>query len=276
MRLLKCDPGGDFSLTKDLIDVIPAYAILSHTWGADEDEVNFDDLEKRRAENKIKGYTKLQFCREQAKRDGLQYFWIDTCCINKANNTELSEAIRSMFDWYRRAAKCYVYLSDIKADSGDDNHDQRTWETAFRKSRWFTRGWTLQELLAPTSVGFFSHGGKWIGSKETLKGLIHEITGIPVTALQGQSLSDFSVDERFRWTAGRRTRRIEDQAYCLLGVFGIFMSLRYGEGEEAIQRLKNKVDKQALSEFTLYDPQLLPGRRQANTTRSGHVICSST
>ena len=248
MRLLKCDPDGNISLTDDLIDNIPAYAILSHTWGAEKDEVTFDDLDKRRSPSKIKGYTKLQFCREQIQHDGLQYFWIDTCCINKANNTELSEAIISMFDWYRRAAKCYVYLSDVETDSGDDNHDQRTWETSFRNSRWFTRGWTLQELLAPISVAFFSHEGRWLGSKETLKSLIHEVTGIPVTALEGKSLFEFPEDERLRWTIGRDTKRIEDRAYCLLGIFGITMSLRYGEGENAFQRLKTKIGKPARRE----------------------------
>ena len=113
MRLLQCNSAGQLSLTKDLIgDDIPKYAILSHTWGADTEEVAFRDLMDGTGKSKA-GYDKIRFCGEQARRDGLKYFWVDTCCIDKSNNTELSRAINSMFCWYRNAAKCYVYLSDV-------------------------------------------------------------------------------------------------------------------------------------------------------------------
>ena len=151
MRLLQVDENGEFSLTNDLIDNIPPYAILSHTWGEDHEEVNFKDLTIGPRKTKA-GYRKLRFCAQQAARNSLQHFWVDTCCIDKSNNTELLEAINSMFRWYRNATKCYVYLSDVSANDHDLTNP---WELAFRKSRWFTRGWTLQELLAPPSIEFF-------------------------------------------------------------------------------------------------------------------------
>jgi hypothetical protein len=158
MRLLELNTCSEFSLTKNLIKNIPPYAILSHTWGDDYEEVNFEDLTKGSGKTKA-GYRKILFCGEQAARDGLQYFWVDTCCIDKSNNTELSEAINSMFRWYRNATRCYVYLSDVsKNDYDQAGQSLQPWQLAFQESRWFTRGWTLQELLAPLSVEFFSSG----------------------------------------------------------------------------------------------------------------------
>ncbi|KAJ9612530.1 hypothetical protein H2200_004127 [Cladophialophora chaetospira] len=241
MRLLKFDNDGSLSLTDDLQDV-PSYAILSHTWGADSDEVNFDDIQHGSGMNKP-SYAKIRFCGEQARKDKLEYFWVDTCCINKANHTEYSEAINSMFRWYRDAAHCYVYLSDVLVNSIDDDGVKRTWKVAFRKSRYFKRGWTLQELLAPTSVEFFSQEGDRLGSKNTLEQQIHEITGIPVVALRNAPLSQFTVDERMGWAAKRDTKKKEDKAYCLLGIFGVFMPLIYGEGENALVRLRETIDK---------------------------------
>ena len=242
MRLLKFDSCGELSLTKDLNEDIPSYAILSHTWGADDDEVTFDDLKNRSAKSKA-GYAKIRFCGEQARRDGLQYFWVDTCCIDKANYTELAEAIVSMFRWYREAVKCYVYLSDVSVRSDDENQIEQIRESEFRKSRWFTRGWTLQELLAPKSVEFFSREGVRLGDRNMLEREIHEITGIPIAALRGAPLSEFSVDEKMRWAEKRTTKRKEDKAYCLLGIFNLFMFLIYGEGENAFIRLKDEINK---------------------------------
>jgi hypothetical protein len=153
MRLLKFGSRGELSLTEDLIDNIPDYAILSHTW-VDDEEVTFRDLKNGSDKSKV-GYAKIQFCGRQAKKDGLQYFWVDTCCIDKANHTELSEAITSMYLWYRNSVKCYAYLLDVSIRNDDNNETRRRWKLDFRKSRWFTRGWTLQELIAPTSVEFF-------------------------------------------------------------------------------------------------------------------------
>ena len=236
MRLLQVDENGEFSLTDDLINNIPPYAILSHTWGEDHEEVDFKDLTI--GPRKIKaGYKKLRFCAEQALHDGLQYFWVDTCCIDKSNSTELSEAINSMFRWYRNAAKCYVYLSDVSTNN-------QSWEQAFRISRWFTRGWTLQELIAPPSVEFFCSEGKQLGDKRSLEPQLHEITGIAVQALRGTSLSEFRVNERMLWAKTRQTKREEDKAYSLLGIFGIHMPLIYGEGaKSAFRRLQEEIDK---------------------------------
>ncbi|KAH8696902.1 heterokaryon incompatibility, partial [Phaeosphaeriaceae sp. PMI808] len=246
MRLLELKGSGEFNLTKDLTDNIPPYAILSHTWKENE-EVTFKDIVEGSGKNKAR-YRKIQFCGEQANRDGLNYFWVDTCCIDKSNNTELSEAINSMFSWYHRASKCYVYLSDVSAN--DDNQinqsSQGTWEPAFRKSRWFTRGWTLQELIAPPSVEFFSLEGRKLGCRKSLERQIQETTGIPALALQGSSLSNFSVKERMSWAEKRETKREEDAAYSLLGIFNVHMPLIYGEGKEnAVTRLREEIDKRS-------------------------------
>jgi hypothetical protein len=243
MRLLRLSDRGQLSLTNNLVDDFPPYAILSHTWGADTDEeVTFNDLESGLGKSKV-GHAKIQFCGQQARTDGIEYFWVDTCCINKANHTELSEAITSTFLWYRNAVKCYVYLSDVSTRKRKSDQLQRTWESAFRISRWFTRGWTLQELLAPVSVEFFSREGDLLGDKKTLEQQITDITGIPIAALRGAPLSDFSIEERLRWASNRSTRRKEDQAYCLLGIFDVFMPLIYGEGDNAFYRLKEEINK---------------------------------
>lgn len=205
MRLLRIDGSDNISLTEDLADNVPPYGILSHTWGADHEECTFEDLRDGVGKSKP-GYAKIEFCGKQARKDSLEFFWVDSVCINKANHAELSEAINSMFRWYRGAKKCYVHLSDVSAHKRDhEGQSHQLWEPAFRKSRWFTRGWTLQELLAPTSVEFFSRDGELLGSKSGLVGLIHEITGIPTAALQGASLPEFSVNERLRWATNRKT-----------------------------------------------------------------------
>jgi hypothetical protein len=170
MRLLKLsNTAGEFCSLTDFdfgVD-IPRYAILSHTWG--KEEVTFKDMmddgtAKSKPESKP-GYGKIRFCGEQARRDNLQYFWIDTCCIDKSSSAELQEAINSMFRWYRDAVKCYVYLADVSrpaldADIKSSQSSQPSWELSFRKSRWFTRGWTLQKLVAPPLVEFFSKEGQ--------------------------------------------------------------------------------------------------------------------
>jgi hypothetical protein len=242
MRLLELKDNGEFSLTKDIVNNKQPYAILSHTWGDDDEEANFEDLTKGSGKTKA-GYRKIQFCGEQAARDGLRYCWVDTCCIDKSNNTELSEAINSMFRWYRNAAKCYVYLSDVRTND-HDQIDPFSWQLAFRKSRWFTRGWTLQELIAPLSVEFFCSNGNRLGDKKSLQRQLHEITGIAVPALQGITLSTFSVKDRMSWAENRKTKREEDKAYSLLGIFDIHMPLIYGEGaKNAFSRLQEELDK---------------------------------
>ncbi|KAN0077383.1 HET domain containing protein [Elaphomyces granulatus] len=268
MRLLelKGDSTSEFScsLTRDLLNNVPRYAILSHTWRTNtEEEVSINDLRDGAGKNKP-GYEKIQFCGKQAKRDKIQHFWIDTCCIDKSSNAELQEAINSMFRWYRNAAKCYVYLADVSMGSSD-NSDQMQWESSFWKSRWFTRGWTIQELVAPASVEFFSKEGKLLGDKRSLERHIHEVTGIPIKALQGSPLSNFSILERILWAEKRETAREEDMVYSLLGIFDIYMPLIYGEGKEkAFKRLRQEIDKTLKGTYTLMGEDM-PGIRQLIT-----------
>jgi hypothetical protein len=243
MRLLECHPNGRFTLTRNIADgEIPEYAILSHTWGTDAEEVTLGDLLSGTGQCKS-GYEKLKFCARQATRDGLKHFWIDTCCIDQSNSPEVSEAINSMFRWYSQARRCYVYLEDVVSTAGFGQDSDQSWMSAFQASKWFTRGWTLQELIAPQSVEFFTRDGYRIGDKGSLEHQIHTITGVALAALQGAPLSQFSVEERFKWAEGRRTTREEDSAYCLLGIFDVFMPLIYGERKEnAINRLRDEID----------------------------------
>jgi hypothetical protein len=245
MRLLSANADGSFSLTSFIGNNIPSYAILSHTWGANDQEVTFQDMTNAVGSSKM-GYRKIQFCGDQAVKDGLQYFWVDSCCIDKSNSTELSMCINSMFLWYQNAAKCYVFLADVSKSDLDliSWTSEVPYESAIRASRWFTRGWTLQELLAPRSVQFFTKEWVLLGDKESLKLQIHEITGIALPALQGNLLSQFSTDERMSWAEKRQTTIKEDKAYCLLGIFEIFLPLIYGEGEaNSFHRLREEIYK---------------------------------
>jgi hypothetical protein len=246
MRLLKYTSDDGLGLLEFLSadGKVPPYAILSHTW-QEEQEVTFDDLRSGNGRHKT-GYQKIVFCAQQAQRDGLDYCWVDTCCIDKSSSAELAEAINSMFRWYQNAQKCYAYLSDVSSYTTDSNGViSRRWKPAFRQSRWFTRGWTLQELVAPVSVEFYSKEEELLGSKATLAQLLCEITRIPVEVLQGESFSDCSVTERFSWAAERNTTRAEDQSYCLLGMFDIQMPLLYGEGRQKARKRLEKMIREA-------------------------------
>lgn len=247
MRLLEYTSKDSVRLTEQFVndEKTPPYAILSHTW-LEGQEVTFDDLINGNGTDKT-GYNKIMFCARQAHRDGLDYCWVDTCCINKSSSAELSEAINSMFRWYQKAQRCYAYLSDVpNSTPNGDVEGFQSWELYFRQSRWFTRGWTLQELIAPRTVEFFSKEEEFLGSKETLAQLLHEITHIPIEVLQGKSSLGYSVTERFSWAAKRQTTRAEDESYCLLGIFDIQMPLLYGEGrQKAVKRLKREIKEAA-------------------------------
>lgn len=161
---------GTFSLIQFPKHDVPNYGVLSHTWRG-ELEVTFQDVlgtttTTKTNENGL-NFDKLYFCGEQAKKDRLQYFWVDTCCIDKTSSAELSEAINSMFNWYQRSSKCYALLTDVSIHFDNNDSDHR--DSQLRKSRWFSRGWRLQELLAPPSVEFFSREGKPLGSKNCWK-----------------------------------------------------------------------------------------------------------
>jgi len=260
MRLLHVDDDGRLSLATFYGDKIPPYAILSHTWGPDEDEVSYEEFRSQSDAvqaglRKRPGYRKLNFCSLQVSRDGLHYFWVDTCCINKQSDPELTEAINSMFRWYQRAAKCYVYLSDHVVGNG--------W-SSFSRSRWFTRGWTLQELLAPLSVEFYDANGDYLGEKATLAARIKSTTGISENALHGQPLHTFSIKDRLSWGRDRRTKREEDGAYAMLGIFGVTMPLVYGEGSSsAYYRLLNEVETKAQREISPEYTDYLPASATA-------------
>lgn len=210
---------------------VPPYAILSHTW--EDDEITLQQM-KDPASALKKGYRKIQQTCALAARDGLGFAWVDTCCIDKLSSAELTEAINSMFQWYENAKVCYVFLADLAP--GDDL------VSALGKCRWFSRGWTLQELIAPRNIAFFDSEWAYRGSKSDLGDLIASITGIPESILSHQArLSDFAVARRMSWAAHRQTTRVEDMAYCLLGIFDVNMSLIYGEGMKAFYRLQEAI-----------------------------------
>lgn len=245
MRFIRINKNGSLSLTKHFYgDEIPGqYAILSHTWGDDEDEVSYQDFQRQQERLKA-GYSKIAFCARQAQQDAIRYFWIDTCCIDQSNHVEVSEAINSMFRWYHNAARCYVLLTDVTHSNPTGPMESSQIHHLLRKSRWFTRGWTLQELIAPKILIFYDRNGRSLGTKFEVHEHITAITGIPQGALAGAPLKTWTVGERFSWSKGRNTKRPEDLAYCLLGIFDVCMPLLYGEGtDHALARLYGEVLK---------------------------------
>ncbi|RFU28338.1 hypothetical protein B7463_g7988, partial [Scytalidium lignicola] len=211
----------------------PKYAILSHRWL--DEEVTFSDMQNKNATGKL-GYAKLKSCCEQAVKDGLQHVWIDTCCIDKSSSAELTEAINSMYRWYQNAEVCYAYMADVQSREALD-------DSSFEQSVWFTRGWTLQELIAPQNVEFYNADWKSLGSKESLKYVISNVAGIDLLALEGVDPESFSIAKRMTWASKRTTTRIEDMAYSLLGIFGVNMPMLYGEGDRAFIRLQEEILK---------------------------------
>ena len=212
---------------------IPQYGILSHTW--EGSEVSYDEMRVGTARSK-EAFHKIEMTCKLASEDGLAYVWVDTCCIDKSSSAELTEAINSMFVWYKRATICYVYLSDLES-SADVS-------TALKDCRWFSRGWTLQELIAPQKVDFFDQNWRFKGCKISLLEEISRITGIGSTVLEHLApLSSITVAARLSWAAYRETTREEDAAYCLLGIFDVNMPLLYGEGTKAFRRLQEEIIK---------------------------------
>ena len=220
------------------------YAILSHRWEAEE--VSFkayrklikaaqakgldtliDCEEVVKEASKLKGFRKIRSCCQEAVDNEFHCVWIDTCCINKDSSAELSEAINSMWTWYSEAEVCCVYLCDVETDS------PKYFATikSIKESQWFTRGWTLQELLAPRKLDFFDARWQMIGDKLSLSGTLSERTGIDERVLLREiTMNQCSIAQRMSWAAERLTTRKEDMAYCLLGIFDVNMPLLYGEG----------------------------------------------
>lgn len=212
----------------------PPYAILSHTWDYGN-EVSYQDMSSLYVPSK-KGYAKIiETCR-LAINHGLEYVWVDTCCIDKTNSGELSEAINSMFRWYQRSQVCFVYLADYKYE-GIRNYFPSD-------CRWLGRGWTLQEMLASSRIHFYDQDWYPLGTKADFATQIERITRIPTHAILGLAPpSSYSVAQRMSWAARRATARVEDQAYSLLGLFDINMPLIYGEGIKAFHRLQEEIIK---------------------------------
>lgn len=230
---------------------VPPYYILSHVWGADE--VTYQDvrdspssaLEHRRGWQKIVGFCEMLIASERWLQSHnsfkrlVSHVWVDTCCINKDSSAELSEAINSMYAWYSRAVACIVYLEDVSTPAIRN----------FRVSKWFTRGWTLQELLSPEEVHFYTRSWQHIGDRFGLGDVICERTGVHPKFLERDEIWRASIAEKMSWAAKRQTTRSEDIAYCLMGLFGINMPLLYGEGgENAFIRLQEEILKESTDE----------------------------
>ncbi|KAH8900806.1 HET-domain-containing protein [Thozetella sp. PMI_491] len=248
---------------------IPPYAVLSHTW--DDEEVSLQDVLDEGASEK-RGYVKVAHSCAQALRDGYNYIWIDTCCIDKSSSAELSEAINSMFVWYNRARICYAYLADVLVPESDVPRAGTEEGADLVRGLWFTRGWTLQELLAPERVRFYSAEWHFLGDRKSLAERISHITGIHVAFLEGLPLRAASIAEKMSWAADRKTTREEDIAYSLLGIFDVHMPLLYGEGGlNAFFRLQEellrKYDDQSLYAWHSKDVDPVPATLEWDTLR---------
>ena len=251
-------------------DEIPDYAILSHTW--EDGEVSYQAMESAASEvvsaisegrdeaarlemwaavapTTLSGYTKITKSCTLAASEGWQYLWIDTCCIDKTSSAELSEAINSMYRWYKEAQVCYVYLidvsmahvsrTDLSITDVSITNVPRYLPHSFLWSRWFKRGWTLQELLAPSTVVFYDKDWREIGTRWSLRAEIERATGITYESMIRPE--SCSIAMKMSWASNRKTTRVEDIAYCLMGLFDINMPLLYGEGPKAFMRLQHEI-----------------------------------
>jgi hypothetical protein len=220
----------------------PKYAVLSHTWEKNG-EITYQEwiTRDRTSVTHKSGYQKIIGACQKAYSHEIEWLWVDTNCIDKTSSAELSEAINSMFTWYHNSVECYVYLADVNIPRvGDVGR-----HPLFRQSRWFTRGWALQELLAPTSVLFYSRDWVYLGSRQgSLVIDLSETTGIDASALSSvKKMSEASVAAKMSWLSRRETTRVEDLAYCMLGIFDLNMPLLYGEGPKAFTRLQEEIIK---------------------------------
>ncbi|THU76413.1 hypothetical protein K435DRAFT_704907, partial [Dendrothele bispora CBS 962.96] len=229
------------------IDTIPPYAILSHRW-IEGEEVSFQELvqiqdlsnnegEEMAELKKKSGYRKILQACFKARVDKIDYIWVDTCCIDKSDHGEVVRNIKSMYAYYENAQVCYAYLSDRTGNF---------WiKGRFEDSEWFQRGWTLQELLAPTKVVFFDRDWDCIGDRTQpeISTAISSITGIPRNVLDGNvPVREVDACSRMSWTIGRKTTRPQDQVYCLFGILSVTTDLDYEEDvKTAFSRLQQAV-----------------------------------
>ncbi|KAF4983161.1 hypothetical protein FZEAL_1384 [Fusarium zealandicum] len=242
----------------EFLGKVPAYAILSHTWG--KNETTLQEYQGRRGRHDSSGFRKIVAACRHARSQGLDWAWVDTCCIDKTSSSELGEAINSMYKWYQDAAVCYAFLEDVSANhhnSSEQSASSKTMPLAtttgvgLTNSRWFTRGWTLQELIAPRHVEFYDTEWNFIGEKQNMVPELRTITGIDTLVIQGGPLEQVSIAKRMSWASHRETRRPEDTAYSLLGIFGVNMPLLYGEGTKAFMRLQEQILRQS-DDHTLF------------------------
>jgi len=221
------------------------YAILSHTWGQTKDEVSFGDMKDLDSARRKGAWEKIKQTCSLACDQGIPFVWIDTCCIDKSSSAELAEAINSMFEWYKKATVCYTYLGDLRS-SPNGNPESESAKGQLRADlglcRWFKRGWTLQELIAPKMVEFYDRSWTKRGTKDSLRHEIAHITNIDLAVLSdSEQLSTLPVARKMSWAASRQTTRIEDVAYCLLGIFDVNLPMIYGEGGKAFLRLQEAI-----------------------------------
>ncbi|KAK3641344.1 hypothetical protein LTR56_011372 [Elasticomyces elasticus] len=226
MRLLNVD-NLDFKEFRD--EDAPPYVAASHRW-LNDGETTYQDAKHRRSSA---GYQKVEAFAKYIRKElaPIRWLWIDTACINKESAAELSEAINSMFEWYRGAQICLAYLADVNSVS------------TIASSVWWKRGWTLQELLAPRLVLFVTKEWHVIGHKgcstcgecqpilgSNLEKSISGITRIPEPVLHDHQASHtLSVHEKLKWMEGRETSRPEDMSYALFGILDVTLPVIYGE-----------------------------------------------
>ena len=272
MRLINVDT---YEIEVFMDDAIPEYGILSHTWG--REEVTLHDMHNLDLAVSKSGFRKIEYCCQQAKSDGWQFAWVDTCCIDKTSSAELSEAINSMYRWYSNAMGCYAYLADTEVRWIQVCLELLVPKEKGKRSlpRWFSRGWTLQELIAPFDLQFFNVDWVCIGSKRALKGAISAVTGIPASVLdRSKDVYSWPVASRMRWASMRSTTRSEDLAYCLMGIFNVHLPLLYGEGHRAFIRLQEEILK-TTNDHALFIWGLLSEARYQVAVGLGHLQIKS-
>ncbi|KAG0701553.1 heterokaryon incompatibility protein-domain-containing protein [Suillus ampliporus] len=252
------------SKKKDPEEIVK-YATLSHRWGEGESAYGtFEEMKE--AKLKTPGFKKLKTFCEKVKEYDVEFAWSDTCCIDKSSSAELDESIRSMFKWYRNSDVCIVHLaqSETVKDILDDE--------------WTERGWTLQELLAPNHIKFFNKHWKPMtrhdndkdpdtgsATSDVLKTLT-KATGVPQSEIRDFDPEAFKVDERMKWAAKRKTTRVEDAAYSLMGIFDVSLQIAYGEGgDRAFGRLIEAI-------MLAGDPSVLNWKGEAAESPNSHAI----
>ncbi|KAH9211069.1 heterokaryon incompatibility protein-domain-containing protein [Leptodontidium sp. 2 PMI_412] len=243
---------------KDFADSVPPrYAILSHLWGPDEATIEDFRGSRNISDLLSHGHHKIKNCCMQAQRDGIQWVWIDSCCVDRSIRDELSDTINLMYKWLENSHVCYAYLSTVSSAVGQIM-------PTFEQFKWFHRKWTLQKLVAPPSVVFFA--------EDCLCEHIADLTGIDSAVLRGSDPTERTVAERMSWAASRSTTRVEDAAYCLMGLFNVFMPMLYGEGSRAFTRLQEEIMRQS-EDYTIFawTASFMSGNRQEVRFRNNRI-----